>query len=132
MQHRIHSPHPYWHGLTVSYHSNCHDGTDAMRSVRDQYLGLKLVNNEMRYKGINCRLKATPFRLINLLAQNAESIVSRKTILKEVWGYDFDPGTKIIEVQINYLRKILRSMASDYEIKTHWRKGISLQRIQNG
>ncbi|MFJ4153482.1 winged helix-turn-helix domain-containing protein [Pseudomonas sp. NPDC089752] len=98
----------------------------------DANLGLNVLRNEIYCKGALRPLKPTPFKLMHLLAMNAECIVSRTKILKDVWGYDFDPGTKIIEVQINYLRKILGSITSDYEIKTYWGKGISLRKIQSG
>jgi len=31
--------------------------------------------------------------------------VSRAELLKKVWGMDFDPGTKVVEVQVARLRK---------------------------
>ena len=34
-------------------------------------------------------------------------MLSREQILNAVWGYDFDPGTKVLEVYIGYLRRKL-------------------------
>jgi DNA-binding response OmpR family regulator len=50
-------------------------------------------------------LTATEFALLRYLAENAGRVVSRMEILNEVWGYDFDPNTNIVEVYIAYLRK---------------------------
>jgi DNA-binding response OmpR family regulator len=34
-------------------------------------------------------------------------VVSRAEILREVFGYDFDPGTNVIDVHLTHLRKKL-------------------------
>ena len=35
---------------------------------------------------------------------NAGKVLSRTKILSNVWGYSFEPGTKIVDVYIRYLR----------------------------
>ena len=32
-------------------------------------------------------------------------MLSREQILNSVWGYDFDPGTNVLSVYVNYLRR---------------------------
>ncbi|AUA33306.1 winged helix-turn-helix transcriptional regulator [Pseudomonas sp. SGAir0191] len=90
-------------------------------------MSLNVPEHEIACDGVRCALKATPCRLLQLLLENAEQIVSRRTIYKTIWGYDFDPGTKIIEVQVHYLRGVLAGLKSAFEIRTHRGKGISLQ-----
>lgn len=34
-------------------------------------------------------------------------MLSREQLLEHVWGYDYDPGTKVVEVYIGYLRRKL-------------------------
>jgi DNA-binding response OmpR family regulator len=36
--------------------------------------------------------------------QNAGTVVSRARLLSNVWGLSFDPGTKVVDVYIRYLR----------------------------
>ena len=36
---------------------------------------------------------------------NDGKVVSRTRLLSNVWGYSFDPGTKVVDVYIRYLRK---------------------------
>lgn len=79
------------------------------------------------YGGELLVVKKTPFRLLVLLVKKKGSVVSREAIYKEVWGYDFDPGTKIIDVQICYLRRVFNSLALPFEIKTHRFLGFSFQ-----
>ncbi len=37
--------------------------------------------------------------------ENAGAVLSRAQILNNNWGYGFDPGTKVVDVYIRYLRK---------------------------
>ena len=37
--------------------------------------------------------------------ENAGTVLSRAQLLNDNWGYDFDPGTKVVDVYIRYLRK---------------------------
>jgi DNA-binding response OmpR family regulator len=34
-------------------------------------------------------------------------VLSREQLLSQVWGYDFDPGSNIVDVYVGYLRKKL-------------------------
>jgi len=50
-------------------------------------------------------LTAKEFALLTYLMRHAGKVVSRARLLSNVWGYSFDPGTKIVDVYIGYLRK---------------------------
>jgi DNA-binding response OmpR family regulator len=39
--------------------------------------------------------------------RNPQKLLTRQQLAKEIWGFDFDPGTNIIDVYINHLRKKL-------------------------
>ena len=39
--------------------------------------------------------------------RHPDQVLSREQILNAVWGFDFDPGTKVLEVYIGYLRRKL-------------------------
>jgi hypothetical protein len=41
------------------------------------------------------------------LIRNAGQVLSRKQLLSQVWGYDFDPGSNVVEVYVRYLRRKL-------------------------
>ena len=45
------------------------------------------------------------FALLSFLMSNAGKVVSRARLLDNVWEYGFDPGTKVVDVYIRYLRK---------------------------
>jgi DNA-binding response OmpR family regulator len=47
------------------------------------------------------------FRLLHHLLVHAGEVVSRERLLSEVWGYDFDPGSNVVEVCVRRLRQKL-------------------------
>lgn len=50
-------------------------------------------------------LTATEFRLLECLLRSRGNVLSRVQILEQVWGIDFNMGTNVVDVYINYLRK---------------------------
>jgi DNA-binding response OmpR family regulator len=58
-------------------------------------------------QGQSVHLTAREFELLVYLMRHPNQVLSREQILNAVWGYDFDPGTNVLSVYINYLRKKL-------------------------
>ncbi|MBF8778110.1 response regulator transcription factor [Pseudomonas fulva] len=81
-------------------------------------LRLSLITREASCKDQVLSLKPTEFRLLAFLMRNAGQVVSRSMIFESVWGYHFDPGTKLIDVQLTRLRKMLENMGSRVRIET--------------
>jgi two-component system, OmpR family, response regulator len=50
-------------------------------------------------------LTVKEYMLLAYLMRNTGKVVSRTQILNQVWGYGFDPGTKVVDVYIRYLRQ---------------------------
>lgn len=50
-------------------------------------------------------LTAKEYALLKLFLISKGKILPREHIIENVWGIDFDPGTNVIDVYINYLRK---------------------------
>lgn len=44
------------------------------------------------------------FDLLEYLLRNKNIVISRDTLLQEIWGYDFAGGTNAVDVYIRYLR----------------------------
>ncbi len=63
-------------------------------------------------------LTAREFELLAYLMRHPDQVLSREQILNAVWGFDFDPGTKVLEVYVGYLRRKLRSGSSTDPIET--------------
>jgi DNA-binding response OmpR family regulator len=64
------------------------------------------------------RLTAREFELLAYLMRHPNQVLSRSQILNAVWGYDYDPGTNVLEVYIGYLRKKLDSPDGPVPIET--------------
>jgi two-component system, OmpR family, response regulator QseB len=52
-------------------------------------------------------LSTREFTLLEILMKHQDAVLTREHLLKEVWGYDYDPGSNILDVYIGYLRKKL-------------------------
>jgi DNA-binding response OmpR family regulator len=55
------------------------------------------------------------FHLLHFLMTHNGQVVSRERLLSEVWGYDFDPGSNVVDVCIRRLR---RRLGPDAPIET--------------
>lgn len=76
---------------------------DNIITVADLQINLsakrvKRANNEIT-------LTATEYRLLEFMAKNKSKILSRIDILENVWDIDFNLGTNVVDVYVNYLRK---------------------------
>jgi DNA-binding response OmpR family regulator len=52
-------------------------------------------------------LTAREFALLETLLRHAGQVMSREQLLSHVWGYDFDPGSNVVDVYVRYLRRKL-------------------------
>lgn len=63
-------------------------------------------------------LTSTEYRLLLMFIKNQRRVLSRVDILEEVWGIDFDMGTNVVDVYVNYLRKKLEKYGGPRIIQT--------------
>lgn len=54
-------------------------------------------------------LSAREYVLAEIFMSNPGQVLSREQLLDHVWGYDFDPGSNVVDVYVGYLRKKLGS-----------------------
>jgi DNA-binding response OmpR family regulator len=52
-------------------------------------------------------LSAREFALAEVFFRHPGQVLSREQLLSQVWGYDFDPGSNVVDVYVGYLRKKL-------------------------
>jgi two-component system OmpR family response regulator len=67
-------------------------------------LELNLLNRIASRSGKNIELQPREFRLLEYLMKHADQIVTRTMLLEQVWDYNFDPQTNVIDVHISRLR----------------------------
>jgi DNA-binding response OmpR family regulator len=52
-------------------------------------------------------LTAREFAMAEMLFRHPGQVLSREQLLSHVWGYDYDPGSNVVDVYVGYLRKKL-------------------------
>ena len=52
-------------------------------------------------------LSAREFALAETFLRHAGQVLAREQLLSYVWGYDFDPGSNVVDVYVRYLRRKL-------------------------
>ncbi|HOZ69220.1 MAG TPA: response regulator transcription factor [Chitinophagaceae bacterium] len=68
-------------------------------------LVMNLDTKEVTRNGNQIQLTAKEFQLLEYLLRNKNRVLSRADIALNVWDIDFDSGTNVIDVYVNYLRK---------------------------
>jgi DNA-binding response OmpR family regulator len=70
-------------------------------------LALDLVRRQVRFGELVVDLSDREFRLLHHLVRHVGEVISRERLLAEVWGYDFDPTSNVVEVCVRRIRKKL-------------------------
>jgi two-component system, OmpR family, copper resistance phosphate regulon response regulator CusR len=68
-------------------------------------LSLDLRTRRAQTDGRTVDLSAREFALLELLLRHPGQVLSREQMLDHVWGFDFDPGSNIVDVYIRQLRR---------------------------
>lgn len=76
---------------------------DPVLRVAD--LTLDPLTRQVRRGERTIALTPKEYGLLRYLMENAGAVLSRAQILNNNWGYSFDPGTKVVDVYVRYLRK---------------------------
>ncbi|QLE78876.1 response regulator transcription factor [Francisella sp. Scap27] len=74
--------------------------------------------HEVHRNGILIPLQQREYKVLHLLLKHQNEVISKNMILKEVWDYDFDPQTNVVEVHISRLRNKLTENGGFDPIKT--------------
>jgi two-component system copper resistance phosphate regulon response regulator CusR len=72
-------------------------------------LTLNLDTREVVGHGETIELTPKEYTVLEYLMRHAGRVMSRTLITEYAWGYHFDPGTNIVDVVINHLRKKIDS-----------------------
>jgi DNA-binding response OmpR family regulator len=75
-------------------------------------LQLDLRTRRMRVGDREVDLSAREFSLAETFLRHPGHVLSREQLLSQVWGYDFDPGSNVVDVYVRYLRKKLGADAT--------------------
>jgi len=73
--------------------------------IRVADLEVNVSAKTVKRNNVDVSLTATEYRLLEYMAKNKTKILSRIDILESVWDIDFNLGTNVVDVYVNYLRK---------------------------
>ena len=68
---------------------------------------LELKTRKVRVGDREVELSAREFILAETFFRHPGQVLSREQLLSNVWGYDFDPGSNVVDVYVGYLRRKL-------------------------
>ncbi|MEP7178344.1 MAG: response regulator transcription factor [Pseudonocardiales bacterium] len=72
--------------------------------LRHGNLSLDLRTRELNVQGRMVELSSREFAIIEVFLRNAGHVLTREQLLSQVWGYDHDPNSNVVDVYIRYLR----------------------------
>jgi len=82
------------------------DASSAVETVLSAGdLELDLRGRRASVAGRTVDLSAREFALAEELLRHQGQVLSREQLLSRVWGFDFDPGSNVVDVYVGYLRQ---------------------------
>jgi two-component system copper resistance phosphate regulon response regulator CusR len=83
------------------------EGTAEQTVLRAGDLALDLRTRRAAIDGRTIELSAREFTMLEVFLRHAGQVLSREQLLSHVWGYDYDPGSNVVDVYVGYLRRKL-------------------------
>lgn len=91
-------------------------------------LVLDLIRREVKRAGAEIVLTARELNLLEVMMRTPGRVFTRTQLLERVWGYDFDPQTNLVDVNIQRLRKKLDRPGEESIVETVRGVGYRLRR----
>ena len=82
------------------------DPSDAS-TLTHNGVSLDLHTRRLHCDGTSTDLTAREFALVQIFLTHPGQVLSREQLLSRVWGYDYEPGSNIVETYVRYLRRKL-------------------------
>lgn len=75
--------------------------------LRAGNLSLDLRTRRARIDAESVELTSREFALAEIFLRHPDQVLTREQLLSRVWGFDFDPGSNVVDVYVRYLRRKL-------------------------
>lgn len=79
--------------------------SDSIRELVIEDLRLDLLTRRVFRNNLEIYLTPKEFSILEYLLRNKGKVMSRTRIIENIWGYDFDPNTNVVDVHIKSLRE---------------------------
>ena len=73
--------------------------------IEHEGLSLDLHSRRAHVDDDAVELTAREFAILEVFLRHPDRVISREQLLSQVWGYDFDPGSNVVDVYVRALRK---------------------------
>jgi len=83
------------------------DGVAEPTVLRSGDVTLDLRTRRASVDGRSIELSVREFTMLEVFMRHSGQVLSREQLLSHVWGYDYDPGSNVVDVYVGYLRKKL-------------------------
>ena len=93
-------------------------------------VSLNRINFELSTPYGNYRLASKEYQMMELFIANPNMLFSTERLLEKVWGYETEVQESTVWVYVSYLRKKLRSLHANVEIRALRYAGYSLEEIK--
>ena len=90
-------------------------------------LKLDLSNYNLLTDSKSINLTAKEFEIFKILMSNINIVITKDDLISKIWGYDSEAEDNNVEVYISFLRKKLKFLKSNVEIKTLRKLGYKLE-----
>ena len=80
------------------------------KSLRFGPMVIEPARESVRWQDTSLRLTKTEFDLLYVLAEKSGSVVNQDTLTREVWGTDYVPQGKVVDVTVHRLRRKLATL----------------------
>ena len=104
-----------------------HSSEVTASTLRLSDLELDRLKRTVMRAGKPIDLQPREFRMLEFLLENAGQVVTRTMLLEKVWGYHFEPKTRVIDVHISRLRAKIDRGFSEPLLQTIRGAGYSLR-----
>jgi len=89
-------------------------------------LSMDLLSHKVSRSGKPLALQPREFKLLEYLMRHADQVVTRTMLLENIWEYDFDPQTNVVDVHISKLRQKIDAGADRQLLRTIRNSGYML------
>ena len=83
------------------------DGVAEPTVLESGDVTLDLRTRRASVDGRSVELSAREFTMLEVFMRHSGQVLSREQLLSHVWGYDYDPGSNVVDVYVGYLRRKL-------------------------
>lgn len=93
--------------LAARVRANARSGQASSRILSAGSISLDTRTRVVRRDERSFDLPTREFELLAYLMRHAGQVLTRPQLLNAVWGFDFDPGSNVVDVYVGYLRRKL-------------------------